>query len=323
MKKDNKGFTLVELLAVIVILAIIMIIAIPAVLDTMQTARRKTFKEYILKVSNATQDKYMKDELTNGTVNQCFVYDITKDLGLPSTGNYKGYTIVTTNGNNEKTVYVTLYDNDFMVYGLKDSQIDKAVLLNYVDGTSQLSKENLAAVASCSTFTYIDNSEPAPAGSPAETPVVKTGTASATAEKSQPEEPGEKEKKLFTGEKKGKSGWVGVYVDGKITECYNSDGDIGPDGKTMGNGNKTNYCTKQVNGFDMTMCESAKSTICCTAKNEPDDPGKAYTYVFNENQATKDYPHQSCGDYFDPVAKKWWLTRVPGGELPESGVYED
>ena len=315
MKKKNKGFTLVELLAVIVILAIIMIIAIPAVLDTMQTARRKTFKEYILKVSNATQDKYMKDELTNGTVNQCFVYDITKDLGLPSTGNYKGYTIVTTNGNDEKTVYVTLYDNDFMVYGLKDSQIDKAVLLDYVDGTSQLSKENLAAVASCSNFTYVDNS--------GATPETKTGTASATAEKSQPEEPGEKEKKLFTGEKKGKEGWVGVYVDGKITECYNSEGDIGPDGKTLKNGNRTNYCTNQVNGFDMSKCESAKSTICCTAKYVADDPGKAYTYVFNENQANKDYPHQSCGDFFNPAAKTWMLVRAPGGDLPESGVYED
>jgi type IV pilus assembly protein PilA len=43
--KKKKGFTLVELLAVIVILAIIMIIAIPAVLNTMQTARKKSFME--------------------------------------------------------------------------------------------------------------------------------------------------------------------------------------------------------------------------------------------------------------------------------------
>ena len=46
----RKGFTLVELLAVIVILAIIMIIAIPSVLDTLDTARKKTFIEYVFKV---------------------------------------------------------------------------------------------------------------------------------------------------------------------------------------------------------------------------------------------------------------------------------
>ena len=46
-KRNNKGFTLVELLAVIVILAIIMIIAIPSVLATMSTARKKTFEEFM------------------------------------------------------------------------------------------------------------------------------------------------------------------------------------------------------------------------------------------------------------------------------------
>lgn len=49
MKKKN-GFTLVELLAVIVILAIIMIIAIPTVLETMASARRSSFAIYIEKL---------------------------------------------------------------------------------------------------------------------------------------------------------------------------------------------------------------------------------------------------------------------------------
>ena len=55
MKKN--GFTLVELLAVIVILAVIMIIAIPAVLSTMKTAKSKGFMEYLQKVSNTAQKK--------------------------------------------------------------------------------------------------------------------------------------------------------------------------------------------------------------------------------------------------------------------------
>ena len=41
--KNRKGFTLVELLAVIVVLAIIILIALPAVLNSMEKARRNSF----------------------------------------------------------------------------------------------------------------------------------------------------------------------------------------------------------------------------------------------------------------------------------------
>ncbi|UKI28884.1 MAG: type II secretion system GspH family protein [Clostridium sp.] len=40
-KVIKKGFTLVELLAVIVVLAIIMIIAIPAVVESMNNAKKR------------------------------------------------------------------------------------------------------------------------------------------------------------------------------------------------------------------------------------------------------------------------------------------
>ena len=67
IKKIIKGFTLVELLAVIVILAIIMIIYIPAVLNTMTSARKKTFGEYVTKVYDAAQKKYMSDEMSGNS----------------------------------------------------------------------------------------------------------------------------------------------------------------------------------------------------------------------------------------------------------------
>ena len=57
--KKNKGFTLVELLAVIVILAIIMIIAIPAVLNTMETAKRKSMINFAEKIINEVEKTYM------------------------------------------------------------------------------------------------------------------------------------------------------------------------------------------------------------------------------------------------------------------------
>ena len=45
MKKNNKGFTLVELLAVIVILSIIMVIAVMSINELINTSRAKAFNE--------------------------------------------------------------------------------------------------------------------------------------------------------------------------------------------------------------------------------------------------------------------------------------
>ena len=152
----NKGFTLVELLAVIVILAIIMIIAIPAVLNTMQSARRKTFLEYIDKVSINAETKYTSDQL-EGLVsgNSSVIYNIKNDLNLSSTGDFDGYVLIDNN-----KVYVTLYNDEFAVYGLeyasiKDSNI---VMKNSVEDTN-LTIEALAKSASVSEYTYISNNQ--------------------------------------------------------------------------------------------------------------------------------------------------------------------
>ena len=105
--KNRKGFTLVELLAVIVILAIIMIIAIPSVLGTLETARQKTFVEYVTRVMEAGQNQYLT-QVSAGTLNtssttcatgwtkQCskngvYFFDIKTGLGLSSTGSYEGW----------------------------------------------------------------------------------------------------------------------------------------------------------------------------------------------------------------------------------------
>ena len=59
MKKLNKkGFTLVELLAVIVILAVIMVITIPTVLNSMGDARQSAFETAVTTVQD-----YMKKQI--------------------------------------------------------------------------------------------------------------------------------------------------------------------------------------------------------------------------------------------------------------------
>ena len=98
MRDDNfrKGFTLVELLAVIVILAIIMIIAIPSVLDTVETAKQKAFKEFMQKVySNAQKTFMIKKEFEGikrpgGYEYLEYIFDIKDDLELTNIGNFKG-----------------------------------------------------------------------------------------------------------------------------------------------------------------------------------------------------------------------------------------
>ncbi len=122
MKKHNKkkkkslknilsGFTLVELLAVIVILAIIMIISIPAVLNTVSTAKQKTFAEYVTKICDTAQKKYLSEGLLNPQ--PAYVrYDITKDLDLGSTGDYKGHVAILNTG--DKTdIYVELSTKEY------------------------------------------------------------------------------------------------------------------------------------------------------------------------------------------------------------------
>ncbi len=117
MKKKN-GFTLVELLAVIVVLAIIMIIAIPSVLDVMNSARKSSFVLYCEKVVTAVQTQFTYDNsLGNLHGAGLYVYDIGTDLSLTSTGSYVGYVVVD-NRNTVNPPHFILYmhDNNYEIY---------------------------------------------------------------------------------------------------------------------------------------------------------------------------------------------------------------
>lgn len=91
MKKKQNGFTLVELLAVIIILAIIMIIAIPAVIESLNKSRKQTFFEYAQNVRMKAEQQYIQDLDLNKERTDCFVYDIKKDIGLGDTGSFDGW----------------------------------------------------------------------------------------------------------------------------------------------------------------------------------------------------------------------------------------
>lgn len=57
MKKQN-GFTLVELLAVIVILAIILVIAVPQIMDTIESSRKASLESSVKMVASSAETQY-------------------------------------------------------------------------------------------------------------------------------------------------------------------------------------------------------------------------------------------------------------------------
>ncbi len=150
--KKNKGFTLVELLAVIVILAIIMLIAIPAVLNTMETARRKSFSEYVDKVSSLSQKQLAEDQMIgNISSAECIVYNIKTQLDLNNTGDYKGWVLINPNKND---IYVTLYDDNYVIIGYHYSdsslKMDDYIQKKTSDNINKLTVEELCKSSSCS-----------------------------------------------------------------------------------------------------------------------------------------------------------------------------
>ena len=60
MKKKD-GFTLVELLAVIVVLALIMFIVLPNVLNSISSARKESFYLYAQNLQGKATAKYTQD----------------------------------------------------------------------------------------------------------------------------------------------------------------------------------------------------------------------------------------------------------------------
>lgn len=98
--KNKKGFTLVELLAVIVILALIMGIAVVSIGGVLTTAREKTYRETAASLINGVrQQLYIENKVDNG--NYCFddtilekggkesPYGGSFNYGCPSTGTTK------------------------------------------------------------------------------------------------------------------------------------------------------------------------------------------------------------------------------------------
>ncbi|MDD2208293.1 MAG: type II secretion system protein [Bacilli bacterium] len=112
---NRKGFTLVELLAVIVVLAIIMIVAVPAVINTMNDAQKGTFKIFAERAITKAQEKYQLDLMVGETKHKNgndYCYEL-EDLELGEKSTYNGFVEVTLDANLKPAFKVTISDASF------------------------------------------------------------------------------------------------------------------------------------------------------------------------------------------------------------------
>ena len=114
MKKLNrKGFTLVELLAVIVILAIVVGIALPAVTNTMNSSKKKGFETAVANAATYLQKQYDTYVVAPGTEDDEFE-TVYKKITTKGTGVALTDTDVVNLGfktKNVSEVYVCLTEN--------------------------------------------------------------------------------------------------------------------------------------------------------------------------------------------------------------------
>lgn len=91
---NKKGFTLVELLAVIAILAILVIIALPNVLEMYRTSRKNTFQREVASVYDAAKTKYFLNAFEGQTATKIYtnVSGVTGAETLSLQGGNKDFT---------------------------------------------------------------------------------------------------------------------------------------------------------------------------------------------------------------------------------------
>ena len=145
---NKKGFTLVELLAVIVILAVIILVAINAVLPQMAKARKNSFADEVINYGKAAETAYvssdMEDTLKEGediNIGICFeLKDLHGEYVTKNDDHYKGIVVLkrtddpTKQGKNLYMRFVYLASNK-LVY----NSTDKNTALTYTKELKKIS----------------------------------------------------------------------------------------------------------------------------------------------------------------------------------------
>lgn len=148
---NNKGFTLVELLATISILAIIMLLAIPNVVGVVQRSRNKTYVEDAKKLValakyKVKSDSRVKKELSRSGTSVCLYISYLDKGGeikdAPNGGSYSNkssYVKVTRDYTDEYSYEVQLLETSSKVEYSNGEKEDKDL-----QGLNEISSEDLS-----------------------------------------------------------------------------------------------------------------------------------------------------------------------------------
>ena len=126
--KNEKGFTLVELLAVIAILAILVIIALPNVINMYNKAQKETFLTEAKKVYSEAEKKYISSSITGNAIKTISSADNSK---LDMTGEKLQYCVVLNSSGEVTDMKVS---NGKWVASLKGKTIEDLTIDDLEDG---------------------------------------------------------------------------------------------------------------------------------------------------------------------------------------------
>ncbi len=140
MKKNNKGFTLVELIVVLVILAILAAILVPALLGYIDKARQGQYEEEVHSILTATQAKateeYAKPAVSSGPATIAEIKDYINPIVAP--------TVVDSGDIKYNSTTATSRKKSFTVTGIENlkftSQDGKAIEAEVKDGAVTIKK---------------------------------------------------------------------------------------------------------------------------------------------------------------------------------------